>query len=112
VADFRFSSPRDRGLSPPLAFRGGGAIMGDGLAGINESMADLAWRLSWYLERPALDRAGNAGSFDFRVEYRSGHAQAIATTQAEVTTNEHLIRSTGTATASGCKSSAQKRASA
>jgi len=50
---------------------GGGAIMGDCLAGVNESMSDLARRLSRYLGRPVLDRTGLSGSFDFRTEYRS-----------------------------------------
>ena len=45
--------------------------MGDCLAGVNESMSDLARRLSRYLGRPVLDRTGLSGSFDFRTEYRS-----------------------------------------
>uniref|UniRef100_Q029G9 Peptidase M56, BlaR1 n=1 Tax=Solibacter usitatus (strain Ellin6076) TaxID=234267 RepID=Q029G9_SOLUE len=49
----------------------GGMITGDGLAGINESMEDLAKRLSPYLGRPVLDRTGLSGSFDFRSEYSS-----------------------------------------
>ena len=44
----------------------------DGLAGINESMADLAWRLGEVLGRPVLDRTGIAGAFDFRVSYVAG----------------------------------------
>lgn len=51
---------------------GGGGITGDGLRGMNESMGDLAKRLSLYLERPVLDRTELKGSFDFRVAYSSG----------------------------------------
>lgn len=54
---------------------GGGAIVGDGLAGINESMEDLAKRLSPYLRRPVLDRTGLSGCFDFRTEYSGGDAR-------------------------------------
>lgn len=49
----------------------GGAINGDGLAGINISMPQLAKRLSGYLRRPVLDRTGLTGSFDFKFEYES-----------------------------------------
>ncbi len=49
--------------------------MGDGLAGINESMDDLAKRLSPYLGRPVLNRTGISGSFDFRSEYSSEDAR-------------------------------------
>jgi uncharacterized protein (TIGR03435 family) len=80
----KMQEAKDKNAYPWSGGLGGGGILGDGLAGINESMADLAWRLSWYLEQPVLDRTGIAGSFDFRVEYRSGDAQAIATTRAEV----------------------------
>jgi len=47
----------------------GGMIVGDGMSGQNESMPDLAWRLSRYLERPVIDQTGLTGSYDFRVEY-------------------------------------------
>jgi uncharacterized protein (TIGR03435 family) len=50
----------------------GGMITGDGLKGINESMPDLAVRLSRYLERPVLEQTGISGSFDFQVPYTSG----------------------------------------
>jgi uncharacterized protein (TIGR03435 family) len=50
-------------------------IVGDGLAGINESMEDLARRLSRYMGRPVLDRTGLSGSFDFRSEYFSDDAR-------------------------------------
>jgi uncharacterized protein (TIGR03435 family) len=47
----------------------GGMITGDGLAGTNEDMPDLAKRLSWYIKRPVLDRTGLSGSYDFRTAY-------------------------------------------
>ncbi|HLK62508.1 MAG TPA: TIGR03435 family protein [Bryobacteraceae bacterium] len=49
----------------------GGMLMGDGIKGINESMPDLAQRLSPYLEKPVLDRTELTGSYDFQVDYRS-----------------------------------------
>jgi len=49
----------------------GGSINGDGLAGTNISMPQLASRLSRYLHRPVLDQTGLAGSFDFKFNYES-----------------------------------------
>ena len=46
-------------------------ITGNGLAGQNENMPDLARRLSRYLGRPVLDRTGLSGSYDFRTDNRS-----------------------------------------
>jgi uncharacterized protein (TIGR03435 family) len=66
---------KDKGAYPWAGGLSGGMIMGDGLAGINESMEDLAKRLSPYLGRPVLDRTGISGSFDFRSEYASGDAR-------------------------------------
>src|SRR5215472_8880861 len=51
-----------------------GMITGNGLAGINESMPDLAQRLSWCLIRPILDRTGLTGSYDFRTAYSQDDA--------------------------------------
>lgn len=53
----------------------GAAISGDGLAGENESMEDLAKRLSPYLGHPVLDRTGLKGFYDFRYEYRTDDAR-------------------------------------
>lgn len=50
---------------------GGGAILGDGLAATNATMALVTTRLSAALERPVIDRTGLAGAFDFKVEYRT-----------------------------------------
>jgi uncharacterized protein (TIGR03435 family) len=66
----RMEDSKDKGAYPWSGSLRGGAIMGDGLAGTNESMADLAWRLRSYLGRPVLDRTGLSGSYDFRVEYQ------------------------------------------
>ena len=38
-------------------------------------MADLAWRLSRYLERPVLDQTGLSGAYNFRVEYQAGDSR-------------------------------------
>jgi uncharacterized protein (TIGR03435 family) len=43
-----------------------GAIAGTGIRGINASMSLLAERLTWYFERPVIDRTGIQGSFDFK----------------------------------------------
>ena len=63
---------KDKDAYPWAGGLGGGGIMGDGLVGTNESMQDLARRLSPYLGRMVLDRTGISGSFDFRFEYQSG----------------------------------------
>jgi uncharacterized protein (TIGR03435 family) len=61
-------------------------VTGEGLVGINESMIDLAWRLSQTLARPVLDQTAISGSFDFHVEYPSGDAppDVVAETLATV----------------------------
>ncbi len=53
----------------------GGAITGDGLAGINISMPQLAMRLSGYLKRPVMDRTGLNGSYDFKYQYSADDNQ-------------------------------------
>jgi uncharacterized protein (TIGR03435 family) len=68
----KLADSKDKNAYPWAGGLGGGGIMGDGLAGINESMEDLARRLSPYLGRPVLDRTGLSGSFDFRTEYSAG----------------------------------------
>jgi uncharacterized protein (TIGR03435 family) len=65
---------------------GGAAISGDGLAGQNETMEDLAKRLSPFLGCPVLDQTRLQGSFDFRYEYVSDdpHPDVIASILASV----------------------------
>ena len=60
---------KDKTAYPWSGGLSGGAIMGYGMSGQNESMPDLAWRLSRYLEKPVIDRTCLTGSFDFRAEY-------------------------------------------
>ncbi len=71
----KWTDSRDKNEFPWAGSIAGGALSGAGLAGINESMDDLAKRLGPYLERPVLNRTEIAGSFDFKVEYQSGDAR-------------------------------------
>lgn len=72
--ELRMQDAKNKDDYPWTGGLAGGAIMGDGLAGRNESMADLTKRLGPYLGRPVLDRTELPGSFDFRVVYNSGEA--------------------------------------
>jgi uncharacterized protein (TIGR03435 family) len=65
----RMTGSKDESAYPWSGGLRGGMIVGDGMAGINESMEDLARRLSRYLGRPVLNRTELPGSFDFRTEY-------------------------------------------
>lgn len=67
----KLQETKDKNDYPWAGSIAGGAIAGDGLAGINISMAQLAARLSEYMGRPVLDQTGLTGSFDFRYEYHS-----------------------------------------
>jgi uncharacterized protein (TIGR03435 family) len=71
----KLADSKDKDAYPWAGGIRGGMIVGDGLAGINESMEDLARRLSRYMGRPVLDRTGLSGSFDFRSEYFSDDAR-------------------------------------
>lgn len=53
-----------------------GGIDGDGLAGDNISMPQLAARLSPYLDRPVLDETGLKGSYDFSYRYSSNPSRS------------------------------------
>jgi uncharacterized protein (TIGR03435 family) len=66
----KMAEPQEKNAFPWSGSPAGGMITGDGLAGVNESMADLARRLGPYLGRPVLDRSGLTASYDFRTEYR------------------------------------------
>ncbi len=57
---------------------GGGMITGDGIAGTNISMSELAFRLSRYFERPVVDETGLEGSFDFKAQYISDSPTDVA----------------------------------
>jgi uncharacterized protein (TIGR03435 family) len=65
----KMADAKDKNAFPWSGGPSGGMIMGDGLRGINESMPDLAQRLSRYMGRPVLDRTGLPGSFDFETRY-------------------------------------------
>jgi uncharacterized protein (TIGR03435 family) len=65
----KMTDAKDKNDFPWSGALRGGMITGDGLAGTNEDMPDLAQRLSWYLKRPILDRTGLTGSYDFRTAY-------------------------------------------
>jgi uncharacterized protein (TIGR03435 family) len=65
----KMADAKDKKAFPWSGGPSGGMIMGDGLRGINESMSDLARRLSPYMGRSVLDRTGLPGSFDFETRY-------------------------------------------
>ncbi len=67
----RLREAKDKGEFPWAGSLGGGALSGDGIAGKNISMPQLATRLSEYVRRPVLDQTGLTGSFDFRFPYAS-----------------------------------------
>ncbi|MGD0496938.1 MAG: M56 family metallopeptidase [Bryobacteraceae bacterium] len=65
----KLQDAKDRGAYPWAGGpKGGAPVNGDGLAGINISMPQLAARLSAWLQHPVLDRTGLKGSFDFKVD--------------------------------------------
>ena len=61
----KLQAPKNIDEAPWAGGLGGGNISGDGLAGKNISMAQLAKRLSWFMGRPVIDQTGIEGSFDF-----------------------------------------------
>ncbi len=66
---FKLQDSKDKDDFPWAGSNRGGAINGDGIAGINIPMPLLATRLSRYLGRPVLDQTELEGSFDFKIEY-------------------------------------------
>jgi uncharacterized protein (TIGR03435 family) len=84
----KMTDSKDKGAYPWAGGPSGGMIMGDGLAGINEPMDDLAKRLSPYMGRPVLDRTGISGSFDFQTEYSSTEARPDVVTMILVTVQD------------------------
>jgi uncharacterized protein (TIGR03435 family) len=73
--DLKLQDAKDKGDFHWAGSLEGAGISGDGLAGTNESMEDLAQRLSAYLGHLVLDRTGLKGFYDFRYEYQpnDGH---------------------------------------
>jgi uncharacterized protein (TIGR03435 family) len=65
----KLQDPKNKDEFPWAGGLGGGGINGDGLAGQNISMPQLAARLSGYLHRPVVDQTGLKGSYDFKYEY-------------------------------------------
>ena len=63
-------------------------VSDEGLSGINESMPDLAWRLSQALDRPVQDQTGISGSFDFQITYSSAAAEPDLIAQTFATVQE------------------------
>jgi Protein of unknown function (DUF3738) len=55
-------------------------VKGKAVETVNESMEDLARRLSRYLGRPVLDQTEVSGSFDFRVEYSADRPADVIST--------------------------------
>lgn len=67
--ELNLADARNKDDYPWVGSVAGGAISGDGIAGINATMALLAERLGPYLEHPVLDQTGIQGSFDFKSRY-------------------------------------------
>jgi uncharacterized protein (TIGR03435 family) len=73
----KLAEPKEKNAYPWAGLIGRGT---EGVAGINESMSDLAKRLSGYLHRPVLDHTGLAGSYDFHAAYRTDDDERPDTT--------------------------------
>ena len=65
----RLEQPKDKNAYHWAGSNTGGSINGDGLAGTNISMPELAERLSGWLRRPVLDQTGLTGSYDFKYQF-------------------------------------------
>ncbi len=65
----KLTEAKDKNDYPWAGSVGGGAISGDGLAGTNVTMAQLAERLSPYMGRPVIDQTGLTAAHDFKFEY-------------------------------------------
>jgi uncharacterized protein (TIGR03435 family) len=71
----KMTDAKDKNDFPWSGSVAGGAFSGDGMRASNESMEDLAHRLSGYMGRPVLDRTDLRGSFDFETRYSSADGQ-------------------------------------
>ncbi len=67
--ELKLSDAKDKNDYPWAGSVAGGAISGDGLAGTNITMAQLAERLSAYMGRPVIDQTGLTAAYDFKFEY-------------------------------------------
>jgi uncharacterized protein (TIGR03435 family) len=74
----KLEAPKDKSSLSWAGSVEGGPINGDGIAGINISMPELATRLSGFLGRPVLDRTGLEGSFDFKLKDATGDGASSA----------------------------------
>jgi uncharacterized protein (TIGR03435 family) len=74
--DLKLKDAKNKDEFPWAGSAPGGAPFANGIVGENISMAQLAKRLSGFLNRPVLDRAGIEGSFDFKSDYASGDPDA------------------------------------
>jgi len=61
----RLGPPKDKDEYPWAGGVDGGAPDGTGLRGVNDSMPDLAYRLSEFMHTQVVDRTGLSGSYDF-----------------------------------------------
>jgi uncharacterized protein (TIGR03435 family) len=67
----KLQDAKDKDAFPWAGSIAGALPNGDGLAGTNISMPQLAVRLSGWLRRPVVERTGLEGSFDFKFQYPS-----------------------------------------
>jgi uncharacterized protein (TIGR03435 family) len=65
----KLQDPKDKNAYHWAGSNAGGLPNGDGLAGTNISMPELAVRMSGWLGRPVLDQTGLTGSYDFKCQY-------------------------------------------
>jgi uncharacterized protein (TIGR03435 family) len=77
-SDLKLTPPKDTNEFPWAGGIGAGLPGGDGIRGMNISMAEFAARLSQWLGRPVTDKTGVEGSFDF--EFHSGDADPNSST--------------------------------
>lgn len=76
----KLDSPKDKDAYPWAGAPQGGAFASSGIAGTNITMAQFASRLSQALDRPAIDKTGLDGPFDFKFEYLTDDANTDRTT--------------------------------
>jgi uncharacterized protein (TIGR03435 family) len=87
----RLRPSKDSNEFPWAGSVAGGLPSDDGLRGINESMVDLAARLSHWLSKPVVDKTGLVGSYDFQVIVPSSSDD----TDSGLAVNNNLFESLG-----------------